>query len=103
MHAHVDHHRPGSHVVRANQRLPADRCDQDLRLAGDFGEITGPRMADGHGGVGVQKEHSHRLADDVRSPNDDRPPTLELDSRTAEHLHDPGRGTGNQPGTPLLQ
>ena len=53
---------------RADHAGPADGGDQDVGLAGDRGEVRGPRMADGHGRVPVEQQVGDRLPTTTERP-----------------------------------
>ncbi len=79
----------------------ADRRHQDVGLAADRRQVRRPRVADGHGGVAVQQQQRHRLADDVAAADDDGVRAGDRDALALEHLDDAGRRAGDQLGTVL--
>ena len=44
--------------------------DQDIGATGVESEVCRQRMADGDRGAGLQQQHCHRFADDVRAADD---------------------------------
>ncbi len=48
----------------------SDCGDEDVGFAGDSAKVTRLRVADGDGGVFVEQQHGHRLADDIASTHD---------------------------------
>ena len=54
-------------------------------------EVRRPRVADGDGGVAMQQQERHRLADDVAASQDHRPLPGDLNLLALEHLDDAGR------------
>src|SRR5919198_695387 len=87
----------GLHPISLHQPRGPDRGHQDVGAAADAGEIAGPRVTDGHRGVGVQQQAGKRPADENRPPEDHRlrPPTL--NPRLREKLHHALRGTRDEP------
>ena len=102
VHADVDHDRPGRDEARRSimPRAPDGR-DQDRRRA-----RTPPRRSRvrewqvGDGRVGLQQQLGHRLAEQVRAPDDDRLGALQLDARLAQQLHHAQRRARAQAGPP---
>ncbi len=69
--------------------------DDDLGLGDVRGEIAGPGMAHGHGGVLAHEEEGRGHADDRRTPDDDRRAALDLDPGPSQDL-DGGMGRGGE-------
>ena len=69
----------------------ADGADQDVRLLHEFGEVLGLAVADGHGAVGVQKHHRHRLTEDGAAADDYGVLAGKRDVVGLEESHDAGR------------
>ena len=67
---------PGLHHLARHHRRAADRRDDDIGLADDRREVARAAVADRHRRVLREQEERHRLADDVRAPDDDRPRAL---------------------------
>jgi hypothetical protein len=87
VHADVDHDRArldhvGGHVLR---RPTADH--DDVGLAGVVAQVRGRAMAYGHGGVGLQEQQRHRLADRVRAADHDRVLAAQIDAGGLDQLH----------------
>ena len=61
---------PGSTKSRRDHSGRADGGDENVGAAADLGQVACLRMADGHGGISVQQQHCHGLADDVAAADD---------------------------------
>ena len=72
-------------------------------LADLGGEVAGARVADGHGGVALEQQERHRLADQVAAPDHDGAGALELDAGGVEQAHDAERRARAQAGVPRDQ
>src|SRR4051794_664820 len=68
VHADVDDDRALLDPVALDQVRDADGGDEDVRPPADVGEVARARVGGGDGGVGVQQQRGHRLADEVRAP-----------------------------------
>ncbi len=87
---------PGLTNCRGDERRPPQRRHENVGLAGHLRQVHRARMADRHGGVPVQQQQGHRLADDVAPPDDDRPRARDRDLRSLQQLDDSRRRAGDQ-------
>src|ERR1700733_10082335 len=95
--ADVDDRGAGGDVPGADQGGVAHRGDQDVGLAGDRGEVSGARMADGDGRVSVEQQQGGRVADDHGAAHHHRVPAPQLDPVVVKQGEDGlggGRGGG---------
>ena len=103
VHADVHHHGARLHVVGPDDARPPNRRHQDVGLSGHRGEVRRAGVSHGDGGIGVQQEEGHRLADDVAASDDHRPATRDLDAAAVEELHDARRRARHEPRALLHQ
>src|SRR5450759_4338437 len=93
--AHVHDHDARREHLAGDQAGLAGGHDQDLRVTGVAGQVTGPRMEDGHGAVLAHQQHGRGLADDVGPPDHYKSLAGDLDAGPLQDL-DGGLGRGRQ-------
>ena len=96
VHGHVDDHGPLLHHVRRDKAHPAHGGHQDVRLPGDGRQSWRLGVADRHGAVLLEQQHSHRLAHDVAAAQHHTPFAPDGDGVFPQHLHDAGGGAGQE-------
>ena len=84
--------------LRGDEAGAADGGDEDVSLARDGGEIDGLAVADGDGGGGVEKQHRHGLANDVRATEDDGVFAGDGEVAAMHHFHHARGGAGLKAG-----
>ena len=77
--------------LRGDERGPADRRHEDVRLGGDRRQIRRARVTDRHRRVAVQQQQRHRLADDVAAADDDGALSGDRNSDRSQQLDDARR------------
>nr|CUV15163.1 protein of unknown function [Ralstonia solanacearum] len=87
VHAHVDDDRARLDHVSRDDVAAADGGHDDVGLAGVGGQIARLAVADGDGGAGLQQQHRHRLADDVRGAHHHGTRAAHRVVDRFEHLH----------------
>ena len=100
VHADVDDRRARLHHLGRDEPGEAGRDHEHVRVEGVAREIVRLRVAERHGRVRLHQQVEHRLADDVRPADDDRPPALERHAVLGEQRHDPGGVPGTIVGRP---
>ncbi len=91
--ADVDDHDPGREHLAGDQARLAGRDDQDLRVAGVAAEVASLGVEDADRAMLAQEQQRRRLADHVRTSDDDHALAGDLDPRT---LQDLDRGLGRR-------
>lgn len=94
--ADIDDGRTGFDEISGDESGPADRRDQDIRLAAQGRQITGSRVGDRHRGMCVQHQLGNRFPDNIAAADDDTALTADGDLIMPQHGHDPGRSAGNK-------
>ena len=98
--ADVDHRGAGRDPVGLDHGGPARRGDHDLGPAHHRGQVAGARVRDRHGAGVREQERRHRLADDVRAPDDHRlTPRQVAEMRAQEHQAAQGRAGHQRPAS----
>src|SRR5260221_6832461 len=82
--ADIDHRRARLEPGAADEFRPADRGDDDIGAAAQFGQIAAARMRHRDGAALAQQQQRHRLADDVRAAEDERIQPGEIAQRLAQ-------------------
>ena len=88
--AEVDDDGARLHPVRLDHLGPADGQAEDVCLPADAGQVDRAAVGDGDGGVAMEQEQRHGLADDVAAPHDDRLFALEFDAGLFQQLDGAG-------------
>ncbi len=98
MRSHVDHDRARRHVFGTDQTGNPCGHDEDFGPTGVCRQISRPRVALRHRGVGAQQQHGQRLADDRAPPDDDRLFARHVYTRRFQAGEGRGRRAGDQGG-----
>ena len=101
--ADIDYSGAGLDPVGGDVAGFAHGGDEDVGAANYVGEIAGLGMADGYGGVGVQEQKGHGLADDVAAAEDYGVGTFDCYVVAAKNFHAAGGSAGDQAGTATNQ
>jgi hypothetical protein len=97
---HVDDRGAGGDVTGADESGPAGRGDEDVGLAGERREVSGPRVADRHGGVPVKQQMRGGFPDHDGPADHHRMPAAQFHPvvvKQPEHRLGRGRGERGQP------
>jgi len=70
--ADIDHHRAGLDPIALDHLGAPDGCHDNVRPRDNAGEVARAAVRDGDGAIGIEQQLRHRLADDVRAPDDHR-------------------------------
>jgi hypothetical protein len=73
----------------------------DVRFPADGRKVGRLGVANGHCRVALEEQERHRLADDLASAKDTRPPPCDPDPFASEQFDDAERGTWNKKRAPL--
>ncbi|KAF1858236.1 hypothetical protein Lal_00014736 [Lupinus albus] len=85
--AHVDDDGARLDHVAGQRVAAADGGHDDVRLAGVVAQVRRTAMADGDGGVLLQEQQRHRLADRVAAADDDGVLAAQVDAGRLDQLH----------------
>src|SRR6185437_8805954 len=103
VHPHVNHRCSWLYeLVRYQARLPNGR-DEDVRLTANFSQVARLGMANGDGGIMVQQQQSHGLADHKASSDYHRAAACYWNVASEQDLHYSGWSAGHQGRTPCYQ
>ena len=98
--ADVDDGRARLDPVALDHPVAADGGDEDVGAPADLGQVAGARVADRDRRVGAEQQLGHRLAEEVRAPDDDRLGALQLRAGLLEQQHHARRRARPQPLAP---
>ena len=96
VHAHIDDHCAILYHVGTDEVGFAHGADEDVSTGADLGEVAGAGVANGHGGVAVEEEHCHGLADNVAPADDNAVFARRLDFLVMQHLDYARRSAGQK-------